>query len=124
MPSTHKHTYAHVPEATNSLLHPRNCLTSAFAGFAVFATLGGLAHQLGYYDAEKMKDVITDGKGLAFITYPETILHMPYPAIWAVLFFLMLFTLGLDSNVSPLSSAPPTQRLRALRLFSSQQWRR
>ncbi len=47
-----------------------------------------------------MRRVVTQAKGLAFITYPEAILHMPFPPIWAVLFFAMLFTLGLDSEVT------------------------
>ena len=36
---------------------------------------------------------------MAFIIYPEAVARMPVPHLWAVLFFLMLITLGLDSEV-------------------------
>lgn len=37
------------------------------------------------------------GTGLAFMVFTEAILHMPGAPVWAVLFFTMLFTLGLSS---------------------------
>ncbi|XP_013361353.1 PREDICTED: sodium-dependent neutral amino acid transporter B(0)AT3 isoform X1 [Chinchilla lanigera] len=37
------------------------------------------------------------GPGLAFIVFTEAVLHMPGAPVWAVLFFGMLFTLGLSS---------------------------
>lgn len=47
-----------------------------------------------------VSSVATGGPSLAFVTYPEAIGMLPFPHIWAVLFFLMLFFLGLDSCVS------------------------
>lgn len=43
--------------------------------------------------------VATGGPALAFITYPEAIGMLPFPQFWAIIFFLMLFFLGLDSEV-------------------------
>ncbi|XP_021114241.1 sodium-dependent neutral amino acid transporter B(0)AT3 isoform X2 [Heterocephalus glaber] len=37
------------------------------------------------------------GPGLAFIVFTEAVLHMPGATVWAVLFFGMLFSLGLSS---------------------------
>ena len=47
-----------------------------------------------------IEEVVAGGPGLAFIAYPEAIGLFPYPAaqIFAVLFFVMLVTLGMDSQ--------------------------
>ncbi|KAJ8288113.1 hypothetical protein COCON_G00007720 [Conger conger] len=37
------------------------------------------------------------GTGLAFIVFTEAVINMPGSQVWAVLFFLMLFSLGLSS---------------------------
>ena len=45
-------------------------------------------------------DFILTGPGLAFVAYPEGLARMPMAPLWAIIFFFMLFTLGLDSMVS------------------------
>jgi SNF family Na+-dependent transporter len=47
----------------------------------------------------EIKDVAEQGSTLVFIVYPEAIATMPWAPLWAVFFFLMLLTLGLDSSV-------------------------
>lgn len=37
------------------------------------------------------------GTGLAFIVFTEAVIEMPGSQVWAVLFFIMLFSLGLSS---------------------------
>lgn len=48
----------------------------------------------------KIADVATEGPGLVFIVYPAAIATMPGSTFWALIFFMMLLTLGLDSSVS------------------------
>ncbi|XP_072015442.1 sodium- and chloride-dependent glycine transporter 2-like [Amphiura filiformis] len=71
-----------------------NCLTSLFAGFVIFAIVGFMAHEAG----KEVDEVVTQGFGLAFVAYPEAVARMPAGPFWSVMFFLMLITLGLDSQ--------------------------
>ena len=69
-------------------------LTCVLGGFVIFSFLGSLAGQLG----KGIEDVATEGAGLAFEVYPEAVATLPPTTLWAILFFLMLLTLGLDSQ--------------------------
>lgn len=53
-----------------------------------------MAHTSG----QKIEDVATEGPGLVFDVYPAAIATMPGSVFWALIFFMMLLTLGLDSS--------------------------
>lgn len=97
--------------------------TSLLAGCCIFGILGHLAHELG---VEDVASVIKPGAGLAFISYPGKFiiiffflikflmnfisLHQDaiskfkvFPQVFSVLFFLMLYLLGIGSNVAMMS---------------------
>ncbi|XP_028426588.1 sodium- and chloride-dependent betaine transporter [Perca flavescens] len=71
-----------------------NSATSIFAGFAVFSVLGFMAHDMGV----PMSEVVSSGPGLVFIVYPRALSLLPASSFWAVLFFLMVLFLGLDTQ--------------------------
>ncbi|XP_013882030.1 sodium-dependent neutral amino acid transporter B(0)AT3 [Austrofundulus limnaeus] len=48
-------------------------------------------------DLQTFLDQSASGTGLAFIVFTEAVLEMPGSQIWAILFFVMLFSLGLSS---------------------------
>ncbi|XP_021952468.1 sodium-dependent nutrient amino acid transporter 1 [Folsomia candida] len=71
--------------------------TSILAGCTIFAVLGHLSEETG----RPIEDVTDGGAGLAFVSYPEAIAKFTFvPQLFAVLFFLMLFTLGIGSATS------------------------
>ncbi|CAF3552794.1 unnamed protein product [Rotaria sp. Silwood1] len=92
-----------------------DCFTGVFAGFAVFATIGYLAKELNE-PVSKYADA--SGPGLAFITYPEAIAHMPASSFFSILFFLMLLALGLGSQFA-LTDVPITSILELFPRFKS-----
>lgn len=72
-------------------------LTSILAGLIIFGILGHLAHIMNV----NIEDVTKSNIGLAFMAYPETIAKIEFiPQFFSMTFFLMLFVLGIGSNVS------------------------
>ncbi|XP_056910748.1 sodium-dependent dopamine transporter isoform X2 [Takifugu flavidus] len=71
-----------------------NSLTSILAGFVIFSAFG----YMSYLQGIPVTDLAVDGPGLVYVVYPQAFANMPVAQLWAVLFFLMLLCLGLDSE--------------------------
>ncbi|CAH1711848.1 sodium-dependent dopamine transporter [Aphis gossypii] len=71
-----------------------NSITSFLSGFVIFTVLGYMSHVSG----RQIQHVATEGPGLVFIVYPAAIAAMPGSVFWALIFFMMLLNLGLDSS--------------------------
>ncbi|XP_053699125.1 sodium-dependent neutral amino acid transporter B(0)AT3 [Sabethes cyaneus] len=112
-----------------------NCSTSMFAGVVVFSVIGFKATSifdscmeertallaanktlnLPVCNLQKELENSASGTGLAFIIFTEAINQFPAAQFWAVLFFLMLFTLGIDSQFGTLEGV--TTSLVDMKLF-------
>ncbi|PXF41888.1 Sodium- and chloride-dependent GABA transporter 1 [Gracilariopsis chorda] len=84
------------PVFTNSIIIAiSNSLYSIVAGFAVFGTIGYIAHKEGK-TVDDFKD-FSGGPSLIFATYPVALSTLPGHGHWERLFFIALFLLGIDS---------------------------
>ncbi|XP_052798910.1 sodium- and chloride-dependent glycine transporter 1-like isoform X2 [Mya arenaria] len=77
-----------------------NICTSLFAGFVIFAIIGYLSHELNM----PIDKVVEEGAGLAFIVYPDVVTRLPISPLWAILFFVMMITLGMGSEFALLET--------------------
>lgn len=76
-------------------------LTSLIASIVIFSTLGNTAYELGV----PIETVAKGGPGLAFVAFPEALSKLPCPHFWSIIFFSMLFLLGLDSEFALFETA-------------------
>jgi len=85
-------------EITNSaaITSFANSLFSFLAGFAVFSVLGYFAASSHF----SIEDLTVKGVGMSFMVFPVALAKLPHGPVFAVLFFLTLFTLGIDSAFS------------------------
>lgn len=77
--------------------------TSILGGTVIFGILGNLAHNLGESDISNV--IKGGGSSLAFISYPDAISKFEFvPQLFSILFFFMLFVLGVGCAVGYQSS--------------------
>jgi solute carrier family 6 amino acid transporter-like protein 5/7/9/14 len=76
-------------------------LTSILCGCVVFSVIGFLSYELGV----PIDKVMTSGPGLVFVVYPEALARMPIAPMWSIIFFLMLFTLALNTQFATFAAA-------------------
>ncbi|XP_052808149.1 sodium- and chloride-dependent glycine transporter 1-like isoform X2 [Mya arenaria] len=74
------------------------CFADGFTGFSgglvVFSVLGFLAKETGV----SIDNLPFSGASLAFIAYPEALSRLPIPNLWAVLFFVTLILVSVDTT--------------------------
>ena len=73
-----------------------NLLTAVYGGIALFAVIGNMSHRYGI----PVDQVAKSGPALAFIVYPEAIAQLPFSPLWSVIFFLMLISVAIDSQLA------------------------
>ncbi|CAB4016646.1 sodium-dependent neutral amino acid transporter B(0)AT1-like isoform X2 [Paramuricea clavata] len=76
-----------------------NCATSMFAGVVVFSILGYRELKTGIAASE-----VGSGPGLAFMAFSDALLNLDVSPLWAILFFIMLILLGIDSEFGTLEA--------------------
>ncbi|XP_046555556.1 sodium- and chloride-dependent glycine transporter 1-like [Haliotis rubra] len=72
-----------------------------------------MAHEL----QQPIDKVAQDGAGLAFVVYPEVVTKLPISQLWAVLFFAMLVTLGLGTQIATVTTVHTTLKDQFPHLF-------
>lgn len=78
-----------------------NSSVSIVAGLVVFSTLGYMAAKQGL----PISELAASGPSLAFIVFPKALSLVPLAPLFAVLFFVMLITLAIDSAFSLVEAA-------------------
>ena len=70
-----------------------NSGTSILAAMVLFSFLGHISSTTGI----KIEDIQIEGVELAFVIYPAMISMLPGSNIWAVIFFVMMILIGIDT---------------------------
>lgn len=94
-----------------AIISVMDTFTSILGASAIFAILGNLKYNMG--EGVEFSEIASKGQGLAFITYPNALSKMSeslgekfffIPQALAIIFFFMLFVLGIGSSVGLLNN--------------------
>jgi solute carrier family 6 amino acid transporter-like protein 5/7/9/14 len=92
--------FHHKVHVTATVISSLDFVTSIIAGVVIFSILGALSKETGV----PLSEIVEGGQGLAFIAYPTALARLPVPQVWSIMFFFMLFLLGLDSEFALLET--------------------
>jgi len=92
--------FHHKVHVTATVISSLDFVTSIIAGVVIFSILGALSKETGV----PLDEIVQGGQGLAFIAYPTALARLPVPQVWSIMFFFMLFLLGLDSEFALLET--------------------
>ncbi|OAF70468.1 hypothetical protein A3Q56_01776 [Intoshia linei] len=70
-----------------------NALTSFVAGIVIFSVLGNMVVGTNL----EINELVESGAGLVFTVYTAALSKLPITQLWAILFFIMMLTLGFGS---------------------------
>ena len=89
--------YNHFHDKTyrNAIILPiANLCTAIYGGLAIFSILGYMAKKNGV----DITEVAKSGPAMAFVIYPEALAQLPFSQFFSATFFLVLITVGIDSQ--------------------------
>jgi len=92
--------FKHRVHITSTIISSLDFITSIIASVLVFSILGAQAKETGI----PLDKLVQGGQGLAFISYPDALSTLPVPQLFTVMFFFMLFLLGIDSEFALLET--------------------
>ncbi|XP_022708058.1 sodium-dependent proline transporter-like isoform X3 [Varroa jacobsoni] len=78
----------------STIVNVADLLTSFLGGIAIFSVLGYMSVTYGV----PVEEVAKAGQGLVFVVFPEALTTFWCPQLWSVVFFVMLYLLGIDSE--------------------------
>lgn len=90
------HNHMLIPNLTVDDAVYKQGLARAFSEFKNVSTGWGLSDDCSL---EHQLSQAAEGTGLAFIVFTQAIVALPLAPVWAVLFFTMLLSLGLGSQI-------------------------
>ena len=91
-----KYREKHSSIINSALLVPiATMIFGILCAFINFCFLGNLSKETNL----SIENLPVEGSDLAFVTYPGALSLLPFSNLWSVLFFFMLVTLGIDTQV-------------------------
>lgn len=75
-------------------------MSGIIGSVVIFGYLGCFSKLTG----TEIPDLPIQGADLVFVTIPAALSYLPLPTLWIVFFFIVLFLIGIDSQIGPVES--------------------